>query len=94
MTAIRRGVCVATERSACPLIFNAAMTSYYSPIPEGRAFGATHDAYSCKWLGTSHAHPEHTSEDMQNSFEGNQMGSGISRAEGPAKSHSLHTALL
>ena len=25
--------------------------------------------------------------------EGNQMGSGISRAEGPAKSHSLHTAL-
>ena len=65
MTAIRRGFCVATERFACPLNFNAAMTSYYSPFPEDRAFGATHDAYSCKWLGTSHAHPEHTSEDMQ-----------------------------
>ena len=65
MTAIRRGLCVSTERFACPLNFNAAMSSYYSPSPEDRAFGATHDAYSCKWLGTSHAHPEHTSEDMQ-----------------------------
>ena len=65
MTAIRHGFCVATERFACPLNFNAAMTSYYSLFPEDRAFGATHDAYSCKWLGTSHAHPEHTSEDMQ-----------------------------
>ena len=65
MTAIRRRFCVATERFACPLNFNAAMTSYHSPFPEDRAFGAIHDAYSWKWLGTSHAHPEHTSEDMQ-----------------------------
>ena len=65
MSAIRRGFHVATERFACPLNFNAAMTNYFSPFPEDRAFGATHDAYSCKWLGPSHAHPEHTSEDMQ-----------------------------
>ena len=65
MAAIRRGFCVATERIACPSNFNAATTKFHSPFPEDRAFGATHDAYSCKWLGTSHAHPEHTSEDMQ-----------------------------
>ena len=40
MTAIRRRFCVATdttERFACPLNFNAAMTSYYSSFPEDRA---------------------------------------------------------
>ena len=51
MSAIRHGFHVATDRFACPLNFNAAMKSYYLPFPEDTAFGATHDAYSCKWLG-------------------------------------------
>ena len=65
MSAIRQGFHVTTERFACPLNFNAAMTGYFSPFPEDEAFGASCDAYSCKWIGASHAHPEQSAKDMQ-----------------------------
>ena len=65
MTAITSGFAVATERFASPLNFNAEMARYFTPFKEDKAFGALHDAYSCKWLGASHAHPENTAGDMQ-----------------------------
>ena len=65
MSAIRQGLHVTKERLACPLNFNTCMTRYFSPFPEAKAFGATCDAFSCKWMGAAHAHPEHTAKDMQ-----------------------------
>ena len=41
------------------------MTRYLSPFPEDEAFGAACDAYSCKWMGALHAHPEQTAKEMQ-----------------------------
>ena len=41
------------------------MTIYFSPFVEDSAFGASHDAYSQRWTGSSQASPEWSAEDMQ-----------------------------
>ena len=53
------------ERFASPLDFNPSFGRYYSPFQEDSIFGASGDAYSCKWTGSSQAHPEQSPKDMQ-----------------------------
>ncbi len=62
---IAEGLSARQERFACPLDFNPAFDRYYSPFREDLEFGAGHDAYSCRWTGSSQAHPEHTAKEMQ-----------------------------
>ena len=50
---------------ASPLDFNPSFGRYYSPFQEDGIFGASGNAYWCKWTGSSHAHPEHSPNDMQ-----------------------------
>ena len=47
-----------TERFASPLNVHPATDCYYSLHARDAVFGARHDAYSCRWNGTSIAHPE------------------------------------
>ena len=53
------------ERFARPLDFNPSFGRYCSHFQENSIFGASGDAYSCKWTGSSQAHPEHSPKDMQ-----------------------------
>ena len=56
---------VITERFASPLNFNICFDSYCSMHSEDSLFGATHDAYSHKWQGSSQANPEYEAKDME-----------------------------
>ena len=40
------------ERFASPLDFNPSFGRYYSPFQEVGVFGASGNAYSCKWTGS------------------------------------------
>ena len=59
------GLSTNQERFASPLDFNPSFGRYYSPFQEDSIFGASGDAYSCKWTGSLQAHPEHSPKDMQ-----------------------------
>ena len=61
MNALANGLSVTTERCASPLNFNICFDSYCSMYSEDSMFGATHDAYSHKWQGSSQANPEYHS---------------------------------
>ena len=65
MKAIVDGLSITTERFASPLNFNVASNSYCSMYSEDRLFGATHDAYSHNWQGSSQASPEYEAKDME-----------------------------
>ena len=65
MSAIKRGFNTDIERFACPLNFDQGMKSYFSPFCEDGQFGASHDAYSQSWTGSSQASPEYSAEAMQ-----------------------------
>ena len=62
MTAVKAGLCTTTERFASPLNFNPQINCYCSMYKENQLFGANHDAFSCKWTGSSQAHPECSAE--------------------------------
>ena len=53
------------ERFACPLNFHRDSQAYYSPFQEDAIFGALYNAFSCRWTGSSQAHPEYTPKAMQ-----------------------------
>ena len=59
------GLSAKQERFACPLNFHPSMGTYFSPFAGDNVFGASHDAYSCKWTGSSQAHPDHSPKEMQ-----------------------------
>lgn len=65
MRSIAAGLSATQERFACPLNFSPSFKKYYSPFPEDCIFGASTNAYSCKWTGSSQAHPEYSSKEMQ-----------------------------
>ena len=65
MKAIVDGLSITTERFASPLDFNVAFDSYCSMYSENRLFGATHDAYSHRWQGSSQANPEYEAKEME-----------------------------
>ena len=65
MKAIVDGLSITTERFASLLDFNVASDSYCSMYSEDRLFGATHDAYSHRWQGSSQANPEHEAKEME-----------------------------
>ena len=65
MKAIVDGLSITTERFASPLNFNVASDCYCSMYSQDRLFGATHDAYSHKWQGSSQANPEYEAKDME-----------------------------
>ena len=65
MEALITGLALTTERFASPLNFNPKMQSYFSLYPEDQVFGASWDAYSCKWLGASQSNPEYEADEME-----------------------------
>ena len=65
MQALIDGLSATTERFASPLNFNPLFESYYSIYLEDKLFGAAHDAYSCKWQGSSQVRPASTTKDME-----------------------------
>ena len=65
MKAIVDGLSVTNERFASPLDFNVASDSYCSMYSEDRLCGATHDAYSHRWQGSSQANPEYEAKEME-----------------------------
>ena len=65
MKALASGLGVTTERFASPLNFNICFDSCCSMHSEDSLFGATLDAYSHKWQGSSQANPEYEAKDME-----------------------------
>ena len=55
---------ITKERFASPLNFNMHMEQYWSCHPRDQLFGASHDAFSCKWTGISECNPEYEHSDM------------------------------
>jgi hypothetical protein len=53
-----------TERFASPLNVSAHTASYYSVYARDALFGASRDAYSCHWRGSSEANPEYETAAM------------------------------
>ena len=53
------------ERFASPLNFNPRHPTYFSMYKEDQVFGATENAYSQKWHGSSQANPEYEAADME-----------------------------
>ena len=65
MQAITAGLGATTERFASPLNFNPEFGSYHSMYSEDKLFGANHDAYSCRWVGSSQVNPEYEAKAME-----------------------------
>ena len=67
MKAIADGLSTTTERFAFPLNFIKfkASNSYCSMYSKDKLFGATHDAYSHRWQGSSQANPEYEAKDVE-----------------------------
>ena len=63
--ALANGLSVTIERFASPLNFDICFDSYCSMHSEDSLFGATHDAYSHKWQGSSQANPGYEAKDME-----------------------------
>ena len=59
------GLSAEQERIASPLDFNPSSGNYHSPFHKDGIFGANGNAYSCKWTGSSQAHPELSPKHMQ-----------------------------
>jgi ribonuclease HI len=52
------------ERFASPLNFNPFLEEYWSVHPEDALFGAHHDAFGCRWTGSSQANAEYEHADL------------------------------
>ena len=59
------GLSTTTERFASLLNLNKTSDRYCSMYLEDKLFGATHDAYSHEWQGSSWANPEYEAKDMK-----------------------------
>ena len=65
MEAIKVRLGATQERFACPLNCDTSYQPYYSPFAHDTQFGAQHDAYSCRWTGSSQANLDCTAKEMQ-----------------------------
>ena len=63
-----KGLGIKKERFASPLNVGPHTREYWSVHPNDAIFGAHFNAYSCKWEGSSQAHPNPTAPKIEAAF--------------------------
>ena len=69
MTALRNITGLIGERFASPLNVKADTTVYWAAFARDKVFGAMHDAYSSRMLGSLEVNPEYESEELEKAME-------------------------
>ena len=63
-----KGLGITKERFASPLNVDPKTQEIWSAHPDDACFGAPFNAYSCKWEGSSQAHPNPTAPEIEAAF--------------------------